>query len=94
MYILKCSDGSYYTGSTNDLDRRMIEHRSGIGANHTKSRLPVELVYVEEHSRIDEAFYREKQVQGWNREKKETLIKSKEEQLPKLSKNHTEYPRR
>lgn len=64
MYILECCDGSYYTGSTNDLARRFNEHSAGEGANHTKKRLPVKLVYVEEYPRIDLAFYREKQVQG------------------------------
>ncbi|MFQ3579138.1 MAG: GIY-YIG nuclease family protein [Bacteroidales bacterium] len=67
MYILECSDASYYTGSTNNLERRLVEHQSGEGANYTKHRLPVKLVYYEEFDRIDEAFYREKQVQGWSR---------------------------
>jgi putative endonuclease len=75
MYILQCSDGSYYTGSTNDLTRRLEQHKKGEGANHTKSRLPVKLIYFEEYSRIDEAFHREKQIQGWSRKKKEALIR-------------------
>ncbi len=57
MYILECSDGSYYTGSTNNLEYRLYQHQNGNGANYTKSRLPVRLVYFEEYSRIDEAFY-------------------------------------
>ena len=77
MYILECSDGSYYTGSTIDLDKRIKEHQEGQGANHTKKRLPVKLVYVEEYQRIDTAFYREKQIQGWRREKKEALIEGR-----------------
>ena len=85
MYILKCSDGSYYTGSTTDLELRLQQHQNGEGANHTKKRLPVELVYYEEYARIDEAFYREKQVQGWCRKKKEALITGKPELLPKLA---------
>jgi putative endonuclease len=85
MYILLCSDGSYYTGSTKDLTFRLAQHQNGEGANHTKKRLPVKLVYYEEYSRIDDAFYREKQVQGWNRKKKEALIKGKPELLPKLA---------
>lgn len=60
MYILECADGSYYTGSTIDLERRFKQHQNGEGANHTKKRLPVELVYYEEFERIDKAFYREK----------------------------------
>lgn len=86
MYILLCKDGSYYTGSTNDLERRMEEHFSGNGANHTKKHPPVKLLYYEEFYRIDEAFYREKQVQGWSRKKKEALINEEYEKLPDLSK--------
>lgn len=85
MYILECSDGSYYTGSTTNLELRLAQHQAGEGANHTKKRLPVKLVYYEEFDRIDEAFYREKQVQGWSRKKKEALINSQHNQLPKLS---------
>ena len=77
MYILKCADQSYYTGSTKNIETRLNQHQQGMGANHTKKRLPVELVYIEEFSRIDEAFYREKQVQGWSRAKKEALIEGR-----------------
>lgn len=69
MYILECSDGSYYTGSTIDLEKRLNEHKTANGANHTKKRLPVTLVYFEEFQRIGDAFYREKQIQGWSRKK-------------------------
>ena len=57
----------------------------GEGANYTKKRLPVTLVYYEIYTRIDYAFYREKQVQGWSRKKKEALIKRKFEDLPELA---------
>ena len=87
MYILKCADGTYYTGSTVDLEKRLQQHQCGEGANYTKKRLPVELIYYEEYSRIDEAFYREKQIQGWSRAKKEALINSNSHLLPELSKN-------
>jgi len=73
MYILKCSDGSYYTGSTVGLERRLTQHQNGDGANYTKKRLPVGLVYFEEYSSIADAFYREKQVQGWSKKKKKLL---------------------
>ena len=49
MYILECLDGSYYTGSTIDLELRLIQHNEGKGANYTRKRLPVKLVYVEEY---------------------------------------------
>ena len=86
MYILECSDGSYYTGSTKNLKRRLSQHQAGKGANHTKKRLPVKLVYFEEYPRIDKAFYREKQVQGWSRKKKEALINGMPEKLHELAK--------
>ncbi len=93
MYILECGDGSYYTGSTNNLEFRLAQHQNGEGANHTKKHQPVKLVYFEEYQRIDEAFYREKQVQGWSRNKKEALIKGEFDKLTHLSKNYTQYPR-
>lgn len=74
MYILLCADGSYYTGSTTNLELRLQQHQAGEGANHTRKHLPVQLLYYEEFQRIDEAFYREKQIQGWSRKKKEALI--------------------
>ena len=85
MYILECVDGTYYTGSTIDLESRIVQHQSGLGANHTKKRLPVKLIYYEVFQRIDYAFYREKQVQGWSRKKKEALMRGTSEELNKLS---------
>ncbi|NVK65903.1 MAG: GIY-YIG nuclease family protein [Flavobacteriales bacterium] len=90
MYILQCADDSYYTGSTTHLKLRIKQHQSGKGANHTKKRLPVKLVYFEEHPRIDYAFYREKQVQGWSRKKKEALIYGTKDQLNNLAKCQNE----
>ncbi len=89
MYILQCSDKSYYVGSTVDLTRRIQEHSHGEGAQYTKNRLPVKLVYYEECQSIEEAFLREKQVQGWSRKKREALINGKYEDLPELSKRKT-----
>ncbi len=93
MYILECADGSYYTGSTNNLELRLAQHQAGEGANHTKKHLPVKLVYFEEYERIDQAFYREKQVQGWSRKKKEALIDGMPQKLHNLAvcKNETHY---
>ena len=93
MYILECCDGSYYTGSTNDIELRLLQHQNGEGANHTRKRLPVKLIYFEEFDRIDAAFYREKQVQGWSRNKKEALINGDDNSLHNLSecKNGTHF---
>ena len=85
-YILKCSDGSLYTGSTKYLDKRIKQHKSGEGANYTKNKLPLELVYFEEFDRIDNAFYREKQIQKWSKKKKIALIEGRLGNLKKLSK--------
>ncbi len=93
MYILECSNGAYYTGSTNNLELRLQQHQNGEGANFTRKHLPVKLVYFEEFERVDHAFYREKQVQGWSRAKKEALINGFTEKLHDLAecKNETHY---
>jgi putative endonuclease len=93
MYILECSDGTFYTGSTKDLSLRISQHQLGEGANYTKKRLPVILVYYEEFSRIDCAFEREKQVQGWGRKKKIDLIRGEYENLPNLAIAHRDLSR-
>jgi len=90
MYILECADGSYYVGSTNDLERRLIEHQEGRGARYTTRRLPVKLVYSEEYNHVAEAFEREKQVQNWSRAKREALINNNREILPELAKKKFE----
>ena len=78
VYILLCSDGSYYTGSTSDLDKRLWQHQNGvIPRSYTHSRRPVELIwYSDETPRRAEALAFEYQVKGWSRAKKEALIRS------------------
>ncbi|MGA7192919.1 MAG: GIY-YIG nuclease family protein [Anaerolineales bacterium] len=90
MYILECSDGSYYVGSTRDLEGRLFQHQQGTGAKYTSRRLPVKLVYSEEYERVSDAYTREKQVQNWSRAKREALINGNEEKLPKLAKKDFE----
>src|SRR5690554_992989 len=90
MYILQCNDGSFYTGSTIDLARRIEQHKNGEGAEYTKLHSPVKLVYYETFERVDLAFEREKQVQKWSRAKKIALIKRDTELLKKLSKSKSE----
>jgi putative endonuclease len=86
MYMLECCDHSYYVGSTKDLKIRLSQHQEGIGASYTSRRLPVKLVYCEEYEHVADAFYREKQVQGWSRRKREALINGTPELLPALAK--------
>ena len=90
MYILQCSDGSFYIGSTKNLARRIEQHKNGEGANHTKLYSPVKLVYYETFSQINFAFKREKQIQKWSRAKKIALIKNNIKLLKELSKNKSE----
>lgn len=90
VYILHCADGSYYTGVTNDLDRRVFEHQSGaIPGSFTHTRRPISLVYSEDTNDICAAIEREKQIKGWSRKKKEALILHHNTTLPMLSKRRT-----
>jgi putative endonuclease len=81
LYILKCADGSYYTGSTKNLSLRLAQHKAGEGCAYTRRRLPVELVYSQHFPSEHQAFLRERQVKGWSRAKKEALIRGDFEAL-------------
>jgi putative endonuclease len=74
FYILRCIDGSFYSGITNHLKERLKEHNNGEGAKYTKNRLPVKLIYFEEYSDKSSARKREIEVKRWRREKKEALV--------------------
>jgi putative endonuclease len=87
VYILKCSDGSYYTGITSNLEKRIEEHNTGIYKGYTSTRLPVELVYSNRYNDVNEAIRSEKQIKGWSKAKKEALIKGDFELLKELSKS-------
>lgn len=84
-YILRCADGSYYTGSTDELDKRIAEHQNGEGCSWTRSRLPVEFVWRQEFPTREEARDAEHQIKGWNRAKKEALISGNFDLLKILS---------
>ena len=85
-YIVECSDGSYYVGSTTDLELRLWQHNnSPEGAAYTRRRRPVRLVWAAEFDRIEEAFAFEKRVQGWGRAKRAALIRGDFDALPGLS---------
>ncbi len=87
VYILKCSDQSYYTGVTNDLDKRFIEHSEGYNPDcYTYSRRPLELVYYENFSTPREAIAFEKKIKGWSRAKKEALINGNWNKIQELAK--------
>ena len=85
VYILRCSDDSFYVGSTWELERRVSEHNLGLGAAYTRRRRPVELVWNGDFERIDEAYAMEKRIQGWSRAKRQALIDGRTDLLPELS---------
>ena len=74
LYILRCGDGSLYTGITTDVEKRLEAHRGGKGAKYTRGRLPLELVYREECGSHSEALKREIAVKQLTREEKQRLI--------------------
>ena len=86
VYILKCSDDSYYVGVTGDLDQRVDKHNAGAGAMWTSLLRPVKLVYSEQIESESEALKRERQIRGWTRAKKEALIAGNGAALKRLSK--------
>lgn len=77
-YIVKCSDGSLYTGWTNDLEKRLRAHNEGKGAKYTKSRRPVVLAYYEEFQTKEEAMRREWEIKQMSRQKKMRMISAEE----------------
>jgi predicted GIY-YIG superfamily endonuclease len=74
VYILRCADGTFYVGHTDDLELRLIAHNEGRGATHTRSRRPVVMAYSELHASLLSAVQRERQIKRWTRAKKEALI--------------------
>jgi putative endonuclease len=92
VYILKCSDGSYYTGSAIDLEKRVAEHMAGTYDGYTSKRLPVKLVFSCEMPTILDAFLRERQIKGWTRRGKEALIKGEWNKLIEYSKSRKGHP--
>ena len=85
MYILECSDRSTYVGSTRDIEIRLAQHQAGEGSIYTRTRLPVRLLFTEYYERVEDAFFREKQVQRWGRAKRLALVHQKNERLNALS---------
>jgi len=87
VYILECSDNTYYTGVTSNLEGRMIKHNSGFYPNsYTASRKPLKLVFYCEFTDINMAFETEKQIKKWSRAKKEALINEEYDDLINLAK--------
>lgn len=89
VYILECSDGTYYTGVTNDPDRRLLQHNAGINpGSYTCSRRPVKIVYCQDFQYPNEAINWEKRIKRWSHKKKQALINDDFDKLIKLSKKN------
>jgi len=88
VYILRCSDGSYYVGSARgSLERRVDEHNAGAFGGYTATRRPVTLVYSQDFDQITDAVEAERKLKGWSREKKEAFISGDFEKLKELSRS-------
>ncbi len=85
--MLKCADASYYVGHTDNIEQRLSQHKSGKISGYTATRLPVELMWMENFNSRDEAFFAERKIKGWSRKKKEALINGDWQAISKLSKN-------
>ena len=87
LYMLKCADGSFYVGRTDDLEARLTQHVAGSGDSYTTARRPVQLVYAAEFPSREEAITRERQIKGWSRKKKEALCRDDWKEISRLARN-------
>jgi predicted GIY-YIG superfamily endonuclease len=90
VYILRCADGSYYTGHTDNLEKRIGEHTSGaIASCYTFKRRPLELVFSQDFPTREEALSSERQIKGWSRKKKEAMMRGDWVEVSRLAKSKT-----
>lgn len=88
VYLLRCIDGSYYTGHTDNLDKRVQEHHTGaIASCYTFKRRPIQLVFSQDFSTREEALASEQQIKGWSRKKKEAMIRSDWAEVSRLARS-------
>ena len=85
LYMLKCADGSYYIGHTDDLESRLAQHDAGAGDAYTAKRRPVQLVFRADFDSREEAIARERQIKGWSRKKKEALCRGDWAEISRLA---------
>ena len=89
VYILECSDGSYYTGHTDNLELRLNQHNSGDKEDgYTYHRRPVKLIYQQAFSSREDAFASERKIKGWSRKKKEAMIRGDWKEVSRLAHTH------
>ena len=94
VYMLRCADGSYYTGCTTNIDQRMNEHQAGVYRGYTSSRRPVDLAWLEEFADVNQAIDVERKLKGWSRKKKEALIKGDFDLIHELAQSKEMVERR
>jgi predicted GIY-YIG superfamily endonuclease len=94
VYILRCADGSYYTGSTSSIEQRIAQHDAGELGGYTASRRPHALVFVQQFADIRDAISAERRIKGWSRRKKQALIAGDYDLLSLLSKSTSAYNRK
>jgi len=88
-YLLRCSDGSYYAGHTDNLEARVAQHQRGLTTGYTLGRTPIELVWTQMFATRDEAFAAERRIKGWSRAKKEALIAGDWNKLRELARKRS-----
>ena len=93
VYVLRCVDGSYYTGHTDDLNRRVGMHQHGEIPDYTTKRRPVELLFSQECVTREEALSAELQIKGWSRAKKEALMRGEWAEVNRLSRGKHQHER-
>jgi putative endonuclease len=95
VYLLRCSDNSFYVGSATgeDLTKRIAEHNTGFHGGYTSTRRPVQLVWSQYFDRITDAIASERQLKGWSRAKKEALIRNNWQLIERLAKRRAGRPR-
>jgi predicted GIY-YIG superfamily endonuclease len=89
VYMLRCSNGSFYVGHTDDLEKRMAEHDAGVGCDHTRRLRPVTLLYVCEFPTREEALASERQLKGWSRAKKQALVEGDWDRIVALARRRS-----
>jgi len=86
VYILKCINGAYYVGHTDNIEQRLSQHHAGAISNcYTRTRRPLELIFVQSFSTRDDAFHAERQIKGWSRKKKEALMQEDWQEIKRLN---------
>jgi putative endonuclease len=92
VYILKCADGSYYTGHTDNLERRVASHQAGEIPGYTFDKRPVTLVFSQEFPTREEALASEMQIKGWSRRKKEAMMRGDWAEVSRLARSSESRP--